>query len=305
MSRSPRKLLLNDEGSSALHYLDLDAPGNSWSSPGAGRDLQLIGAGRVLRSTPAGFVELSLAGGTFEREVTVDSISAVESAQRLANGHTVLLGSQPDGIALCEVDSDARPVPGRRLFGAGLGKGRMVRHTLEGTLLFCSETDGKHLVHEATWQGGIQTLFEVPAGVAADSMVKALRVGPSQVVVSSGYAASLLHIDTSRGEVVRTTGGKQQPEPAGLRRPLSPHFFSGYQLLAGGDYLIANWQGHGKSHACDGYQVLRYSADGSLRWCFDQTEYPHMTSLNNVLALDELDTSLLHDEQQGYLAPVV
>jgi hypothetical protein len=305
MSRSPRKLLLNDEGSSALHYLDLDAPGSSWSSPGAGRDLQLIGAGRVLRSTPGGFVELSLAGGKLVRNVTVDSISAVESAQRLANGHTVLLGSQPDGIALCEVDGDARPVPGRRLFGPGLGKGRMVRQTLEGTLLFCSETDGKHLVHEATWHGGIQTLFEVPAGVPADSMVKVLRVGPSRLVVSSGYAASLLLIDTSRGEVVGTIGGKQQVQPPNMRRPLAPHFFSGYQLLAGGDYLVANWQGHGPSHAGDGYQVLRYAASGALLWCFDQTEHPRMTSLNNVIALDGLDTSLLHDEQRGHLAPVV
>jgi hypothetical protein len=296
---------LNDEGSSALHYLDLNAPANSWSSPGPGRDLQLIGDGRVLRSTPSGFVELAVENGKLVREVTVDSISAVESAQRMASGHTVLLGSQPDGITLCEVDSEARPVGGRRLFGPGLGKGRMVRHTLEGTLLFCSETEGKRLIHEATWQDGIQTLFEVPPAVPADSMVKALRLGPSQLVVSSGYAASLLLIDTTRGEVVRTIGGKQQVEPSGLRRPLSPHFFSGYQLLEGGDYLVANWQGHGPSHAHSGYQLLRYSASGELLWCFDQTEYQRMGSLNNVIALDGLDTSLLHDERGGYLAPVV
>lgn len=305
MSRGPRRLLLNDEGSSALHYLDLDAPATSWRSPGPGRDLQLIGAGRVLRSTPSGFVELALESGKLERQVTIDSISAVESAQRMANGHTVLLASPPEGVTLCEIDGEARPLPGRRLFGPGLGKGRMVRHTLEGTLLFCSETNGKHLIHEATWQGGIRTLFEVPSEVPADSMVKALRVGPSQLVVSSGYAASLLLIDTSRREVVRTIGGKQQVELPGLRRPLSAHFFSGYQLLEGGDYLVANWQGHGPSHAHSGYQVLRYAASGALLWCFDQTEYPHMGSLNNVIALDGLDTSRLHDERRGSLAPVV
>lgn len=304
MSRAPRKLLLNDEGSAALHYLDLDSPERNWTSAGPGRDLQLIGGGRVLRSTPAGFVEVALDGGKLERQVTVDALSGVESARRTAQGHTVLLGSQADGVVLVELDRDARPVPGRRLFGPGLGKGRMLRHSLAGTLLFCSDTDGQRLVHEATWQGGIQTLFEVPAGVPADSMVKALRLGPSRLVVSSGYAASLLHIDTQRGEVVGTIGGKQQPEPTGLRRPLSAHFFSGYQLLPNGDYLVANWQGHGPSHACDGYQLLRYAADGALLWCFDQTEYPHMTSLNNVLALDALDTSLLHDELHGYLAPV-
>ena len=60
MSKAPRRLLLNDEGSSALHYLDLDAPSRSWKFSGAGRDLQLIGGERVLRSTPTGFVELDL-----------------------------------------------------------------------------------------------------------------------------------------------------------------------------------------------------------------------------------------------------
>lgn len=304
MSRAPRKLLLNDEGSSALHYLDLDAPARSWSSSGPGRDLQLIGAGRVLRSTPTGFVELALEGGAKLREVVLDSVTHIESARRQPDGHTVVLGSQPDGVLLCELDSEARVVSERRLFAPGLGKGRMVRHTREGTLLFCSETDGRHLVHEATWSGGIQTLFEVPATFPADSMVKALRLDASRLVVSSGYAASLLQIDTLRGQVVQTIGGKEQPEPTGLRRPLSPHFFSGYQLLPNGDYLIANWQGHGPSHARDGYQLLRYESDGTLVWCFDQTEYPHMTSLNNVIALDDLDASLLHDELRGCLAPV-
>ena len=302
MSQVPRRFLLNDEGSSALHYLDLDDPSRCWSFSGPGRDLQLIGADRVLRSTPTGFVELELGDGRLLREVKVDDVGGVESARRLPNGHTVLLGNQPAGIVLCEVDGDAQPV--RRLVGGGLEKGRMVRRTPEGKLLFCSETSGKRLVHQADWNDGMSTLFEIPADVAADSMVKAVRIGAERLAVSSGYAASLLIIDTALGRVEQTIGGKQQAQPAGLRRSLSPHFFSGYQLLPTGDYLLANWQGHGPSHAGDGYQVLLYGSDGSLQWCFDQTEYPHMTSLNNVIALDDLDTSLLHDELQGPLAPV-
>jgi hypothetical protein len=198
----------------------------------------------------------------------------------------------------------ARPIEDRWLVGERIEKCRMVRHTSEGKLLFCSESRGRRVVHEAALGEGVTDVFEVPQDVAADSMVKAVRIGPDRLVVSSGYAASLLVIDTALGRVVQTIGGKQQTEPVGLRRSLSPHFFSGYQLLPTGDYLIANWQGHGPSHAGDGYQVLLYGADGSLKWCFDQTEYPHMTSLNNVIALDHLDTSLLHDELQGVLTPL-
>jgi hypothetical protein len=301
MTKAPRRLLLNDEGSAAVHYLDLDWPSHNWTFQGPGRDLQLIGDGRLLRSTPTGFVELALTDGRLLREVTLPGLPGIESAQRLANGHTVVLGNGDNGIYVCELDARAAPVAGRVLVGAGLLKGRLVRHTVNGSLLFCSETEGQRVIHEATWSGGVKTLFRIPDGVAADSMLKAVQVAPDRVVVSAGYSASLLVVDTARGAVVQTIGGKAQPEPAGLRRSLSPNFFSGFQLLPNASFLIANWQGHGPSHARDGYQVLMYAADGELAWTFDQTEYPHMASLNNVLALDGLDTSRLHDERRGVI----
>jgi hypothetical protein len=304
MTKAPRRLLLNDEGSSALHYLDLDTPGSSWTFKGPGRDLQLIGDGRVLRSTPSGFVELGLADGRLLREVTLPGLPGIESARRLPNGNTVVLGNGDNGIYVCELDARADPVAGRVLVGAGLLKGRLVRHTTNDSLLFCSETDGKRVIHEASWSGGVKTLFRIPDGVPADSMLKAVRVAADRIVVSAGYSASLLLIDTARAEVLQIIGGKAQPEPAGLRRLLSPNFFSGFQLLPGGAYLVANWQGHGPSHAADGYQVLMYGANGELLWSFDQTEYPQMASLNNVIALDGLDVSRLHDERRGVIEVV-
>lgn len=303
MSVAPRRLLLNDEGSSALHFLDMDRPERGWTFRGAGRDLQLIGGDRVLRSVPNGFVELELHEGKLAREVTPVGISGIESARRSQTETTLLLGNSARGIFIVEIDEAGRRL--RTLEGVGLEKGRLLRHAADESLLFCSETGGRRVIHRATFDGGITTLFEVPTGVAADSMLKAVERADGRIVVSTGYAASLLVIDAGRGEVVQTIGGKQQTEPSGLRRALSPHFFSGYQIKSNGDYLIANWQGHGPSHAADGYQLLMYSADGQLTWCFDQTEHPQMTSLNNVIALDELDTSRLHDERQGVLAPLI
>jgi outer membrane protein assembly factor BamB len=304
MIKAPRRLLLNDEGSAAVHYLDLDTPRRSWSFSGPGRDLQLIGNDRVLRSTPSGFVELELVGGRLVREIAVPGVASIESARRLPNGNTTLLGNGSGGIFVWELDAQGKPLENRALVGAGLLKGRLVRHSADGTLLFCSDTDGKRLVHEADFDSGVRTLFQIPDDVPADSMLKALRVAPDRVIVSTGYAASLIVFDTTRGAVVQTIGGKTQPEPAGLRRLLSPNFFSGYQILPSGNYLVANWQGHGPSHGGDGYQLLMYSAPGELVWTFDQTEYPFMTSLNNVIALDGLDTSRLHDERSGKLAAV-
>jgi hypothetical protein len=190
MSKAPRRLLLNDEGSSAVHYLDLDAPTRSWTFSGAGRDLQLIGGGLVLRSTPTGFVELDLNSGECVREIALTGASGIESARRLPNGNSLVLGNSAAGIFVWELDRDGRLLQNRLLLGAGLEKGRMLRHTADDKLLFCSETAGKRLVHEADWVGGVRILFEIPAEVRADSMVKALRLSQDRVVVSTGYAAS-------------------------------------------------------------------------------------------------------------------
>jgi hypothetical protein len=305
MSGAPRKLLLNDEGSSAIHFLDLDDPSRNWTHRGLGRDLQLIGAGRVLRSNPLGFAELDLnGGGAVLRDLTVGSAPGpIESARRLRDGHTVVLGNCGGGIFLWEIDADGSPVPDRRRLFEGIDKGRMLRLTEQSTFLFCSETNGKKLVHEADWDRGVKTLFEVPADVPADSMVKATRISPDVITVSTGYAASIIRVDTARGKVLQTIGGRATRDETG-KRPLSPFFFSGYQMFGDGDFLIANWQGHGPGHNAQGYQLLQFDREGKLVWRFDQTEFPFIQSLNNVIALYELDTNKLHDELRGVIVPI-
>jgi hypothetical protein len=134
-------------------------------------------------------------------------------------------------------------------------------------------------------------------------MVKAVRVAAEVITISTGYAASLLRIDTARGVVLQTIGGRAARDDGG-KRPLSPFFFSGYQTFENGDVLVANWQGHGPGHNTQGYQLLLFDRDGKLLWKFDQTEYPNISSINNVLVLDGLDTNQLHEEHHGVLVPV-
>jgi len=211
----------------------------------------------------------------------------------------------PDLVSfLWELDRDHRVVASRRLSFAGIEKVRLVRQTEQGTFLFCSENAGSNLVHEADWETGARVLFEVPKGVPADSMVKAVRVSADVITVSTGYAASLLRIDTERKQVLLTIGGREQLNPEQCQRPLSPFFFSGYQMFENGDYLLSNWQGHSAAKNSQGYQLLRYDAMGRLLWAFDQTAHPNLSSLNNVLALDGLDTRKLHDEPRGVLVPL-
>jgi hypothetical protein len=123
-------------------------------------------------------------------------------------------------------------------------------------------------------------------------MVKAVRIAKDQISVSTGYAASLIVVDTRAHEVRRTIGGKQQFETQKEARSLSPFFFSGYQMFEDGSFLISNWQGHSAEKNGQGYQVLQYDRDGQLTWMFDQTAFPYMSSLNNVIALDGLDRAI-------------
>ncbi|MES1208750.1 MAG: hypothetical protein ABUS79_22660 [Pseudomonadota bacterium] len=299
---APRRLLINDEGNSALHHLDLLEPRNNWSHAGAGRDLQLVGGGVVLRSQPAGYVELELATGAVVREVVVPGApGGIESARRLPDGATVVAGNAPGGAFLWELDPSGRPRVDRMRSFAGIEKVRLLRRDADGAFLFCSQSAGANIIHRASWEGGISTLFVVSPDVPADSMVKAVRVAPNVVVVSTGYAASLLRIDVSSGRVVQTIGGTAQPEIPGTARPLSPFFFSGFQTFADGHHLVCNWQGHSAAKNGQGYQLIRYDAAGQPVWIFDQAAYPALSSLNNVIALDGLDTSRLHDEPNGIL----
>lgn len=299
-------MLINDEGNSALHHVDLDTPVRNWTYAGAGRDLQLIGQHRVLRSSAAGYLELDLAArGALVRDVKVGDVpGGIESARRLPNGHTVVIGNGGGGIFVWELDAANQPLRDRQGLFAGIDKARMLRVTAQGTFLFCSETEGRSIVHELDWNAGLRSLFVVPDSVPADSMVKAVRVAPDVITVSTGYAASLLRIDTAQNKVQQTIGGKTQSEPAHGARPLSPFFYSGYQMLATGDFLISNWQGHSAERNGQGYQLLKYSPAGELLWAFDQTAFPQMASLNNVIALDGVDTTRLHDEPNGVLIPV-
>jgi hypothetical protein len=305
-SRFPRRLLLGDEGNSALHYVDLEAPSQNWTYRGAGRDLQLIGARRVLRSRPQGYVELDLASrGAVIRDVVIaDAPGGIESARRLPNGNTVIAGNGDGGIFVWELDPANEVITWRKTFYRGIDKVRLLRLTSEGTFLFCSETSGRRIVHEAAWDRGMKSIFEVPESVPADSMVKAVRIAPHILMVSTGYAATLLRVDMARKEVVQTIGGKSQSGPDDVDRPLSPFFFSGFQILGNGDILTANWQGHGPDHNGQGYQLLQYDREGRLVWCFDQTTQPAVSSVNNVIAIDGIDTERLHDEPNGVLVPV-
>ncbi|HTE09535.1 MAG TPA: hypothetical protein VK645_01175, partial [Chitinophagaceae bacterium] len=79
---------------------------------------------------------------------------------------------------------------------------------------------------------------------------------------------------------------------------------AGFQVLANGNYIVANWQGHGPKMGASGTQVLEYTPAGTLAWSWKQ-DATKFSSLHSVIVLDDLDLNFLHiEDANGKLAPV-
>ncbi|HZX75490.1 MAG TPA: hypothetical protein VFE57_13780, partial [Cyclobacteriaceae bacterium] len=139
-SAKNRKLILRDEGLSQLSYVDLAKPSNNWYVPiPAGRDLQLVGNGRVLIGTGTGYEEHEILTGKKVAELT--TFEGTIAATRLRNGNTLLTGLNWEGkkgIVLAEVDATGKT---KRLINfPEFPYVRLVRETVGGTFIITSDT---------------------------------------------------------------------------------------------------------------------------------------------------------------------
>jgi len=301
---NPRTVLVCDEGNRKVVLLDLQNTGSAiWSTQlsdptkygDSMRDLQLVGGGRVAVSTAKGYVELDLKTGDIKKEVS--RFTGVESLRRLPNGNTVLGSNGNGGVTLQELDSQDAPVAGHTVTFTNFTQLRMLRRTPQATFLLGV---GNKLA-EVNWDK--QTLWEMGftpgAGHDLNYMYQGLRLPDATIAVTAGYAASILIVDPKSKTVKQTIGGKGQPDAA----TIVPNFYGGYQILPNGHFVVSNWEGHGGGNGGTGLQLLEYDPQGLLVWKWKQNA-SLVSSLHNVLVLDGLDTSKLHDDVSGVLAPV-
>ncbi|HEY6081224.1 MAG TPA: hypothetical protein VIW29_20560 [Polyangiaceae bacterium] len=276
---SQRKLLLRDEGNSAVHYVDLADPTHNWHQPvPVGRDLQLVGGRRFLIGTENGYQERSLSDGALVREVT--NFPGTVAAHRLRNGNTLLSGvafNGGQGIVLVELTPQGGVA--RQLSYPG-DYVRLVRPSQGDRFLVTAENK----VFEGDAQGNVG--FQVTVqGHAMPHAWEALRLASGDVLVAAGYAASLQIFGPDQQLKQTITGG------AGA----SPFFFADVQVMPAGSFVVANWQGHGLDLGAKGLQVLEYSAAGELIWSWKQ-DASYVSSLQHLVVLDGLDLEKLQVE---------
>jgi hypothetical protein len=285
-----RKLLLRDEGNSTVHYVDLADNGKNWhQTVPVGRDLQLIGSRRFLIGTDNGFQERSLSDGAVVKDV--NAYPGTLAAHRLHNGNTLLSGVDfhgGKGIVLVEITSQGSV--GRQIEYPGT-YARMVREAGADHFLIAADTH----VFEGDAQGKVVWDVTVQGGPAAPHAWEALRLASGDTLVSTGYAASLEIFGADKQLKQTITGGDG----------VKPNYFADVQVMAGGSYVVANWQGHGVDLGATGLQLVEYDTSGKMIWSWKQ-DASFVSSLQQLVVLDGLDLDKLAVEnpQSGVLEAV-
>ena len=287
---TPKRFLLRDEGLSQLSYEDIAHPENNWYvKVPPGRDIQLVGQGKVLIGTGNGYEERNITNGEKVAELT--SYPGTLSAHRLRNGNTLLTGMDwqgKKGVVLVEVDNNGAVK--REIAYGGFTYLRLVRETPAGNFLVAAEDT----LFEGNAAGDVLWKVKINGRRDKPHIWQAVRLPHGRTILSSGYNANLQVFD-AKGKLLDTISG-----PAGV----NPNFFGGFQVLANGNYIVTNWQGHGPSFGTSGVQLLEYNPAGKLVWSWKQDASKY-SSLQGIIVLDGLNTDLLHVEgASGALVPV-
>jgi hypothetical protein len=280
-----RKMLLHDEGLMQLIYVDLANPAARWSAPVAdGNDMQLVGNNRVMLGTGNGYEEHDLTMmGAKVAELT--TFPGTLSAHRLRSGNTLLAGLNwqgKTGIAIVSVNAAGTVV--NTINYAGFDGVRLVRETPQGTYLVAAN----HVVFEGKTDGTVlwkTTLTStIPLTQPLNSW-KALRIASGDVVVATGHAANFQIIGSDHMVHQTFTGSAT----------VAPYFFGNFQVLPNGDYLVANWEGHGTTNGTKGHQILEFDPTGNLVWSWKQ-DPTYISTIQDVILLDGLDPTHLYVE---------
>lgn len=279
-----------DEGFGNLLYVNEHALAKNWTVPVGqpqARDMQLVGGDKILIGHHHGYTEFDIATGKVAKEFK--SLEGVTAARRQPNGHTLIAGVNlvgVTGVVVLELDGGDKEIH-RAIFPGDYV--RLIRQTGQGTyLMSCNDR-----IREGSLDGKYIREFPVEGFFHA---WKALRLANGNLIVSAGYGAFLVELE-SNGKIVRKFGGKEF-----VPAEVNPFFYAMFQLLPNGNIVLANWQGHGEGLGTKGIQLLEFDPRGEIVWRWSESKL--ISSLQGVVVLDGLDTTKLHDERDGVMHPL-
>lgn len=274
-------ILYNDANGGQLLYVNSASPAMGWQvNSGTGRDLQLVGNGRVMLGKAGGWDEYQLSNGM--RVGGVSSLAGTQTAHRLA-ADTTLVASVSGGAIVLRM-ANAAGAEQRRITYPGYTYVRCVRPTKTGTFLVTADTK----VFEGNAAGDV--LWEVTVPGTARHVWKALRLPNGNTVVATGYDKSLRIYDPQETLLQTITA------PA----TVYPQLFADFRVMPSGNYFVVNSQADRTEDRS--IQLLEFSPTGVLVW--QQKQPAGVDSLEAAIVLDGVDTSKLHVETEGTLVPL-
>ncbi len=279
-----QEFILYDDAGGRLLYVNNAKPASNWTNnSGSGRDMQLIGGGRVMLGKGDGWDEYLLSDGS--KAGGVHGFSGTQTAHRLADGNTILASVAGGGIVLKFVS--AAGMMTKQITYAGFNYVRMVRPTATGTYMVTADT----LAFEGDETGKVLSQATIAGG---RHTWKAMRLANGNIAVTNGYGAAL-NIYDSTWKMLSTIGGKGQPN-AGT---LAPWFYADFHVMPNGNFFVVNSQADRTMD--NSVQLLEYTPAGALVWQQKQPAGVH--SLEEAIVLDGLDTTKLYVEPEGMLIP--
>lgn len=279
-----------DEGRGNLLYVNEHMPSKNWTVPigqPSARDMQLVGGNRILVGHHHGFTEFDISTGKTAKEFS--AFSGVTAARRQPNGNTILAGVNFSGVeevVVLELDPGLNEIH-RAIFPGDYV--RLIRQSDRGTYLMCCNDR----IREGSRDGKYLDEFSVDGFLHA---WKAVRMPDGHLIISAGYGAFLVELDTNKS-IIRKFGARHS-----VPAEINPFFYAMFQVMPNGNVVVANWQGHGDGHGTEGIQLLEFDLRGGIVWTWSAPEM--ISSLQGVLVLDNLDTLKLHDERNGLMQPV-
>jgi hypothetical protein len=259
----------NDNARNVLNYVNEFDPTKNWTKPvndtgvNSGRQIELVdnaavtNAGAlngkaIMISVNKGYQEYHPVTGERLVNVVLAGTTGVRGAVRLQNGNTIL-GVGDDKLRT--VDKNGATVGQECTLPGGVRADSLRVLTYDGATgnILLGRLLDLYVVNQTCQQ---QWNAKLPAGSKAYSVFP--RVGGG-VWATSGAPSTVIEYDQG-GTIISQVGGKDKHPGIGL------DFFSGFEMLANGNIVAANWQGHVEAPAADTPHLVEFDKTNKLVW---------------------------------------
>jgi hypothetical protein len=255
-ARAAHRFVCVDNGANRLLHVNPFKPETNWrvDIPAGSRDVQRLDGERLLLSHGTGCGIYRLSDG--KRLWSIDGFKGVQTAHYRADKQEILLGANAaDGYEFYVLEKAGEwfKNSGRVLRVSVVKSGllRLVRSTPEGHLLFTA-SDPYRIIEWDVEKSQIVWSAELPG-----KGYVAIRCDDGTTVATTGGSVSVV-VFSKDGKLVKTYLGEE------FRKQHQLSWFSGVEILSNGNFVVANWLGHGATGK--GPHVVEVDGQNKVVW---------------------------------------